>query len=82
MRCTNYCICRISIFPELSDIHISRSIEILETWKYANVKIVEILKPKIMYVSKLKCMSYVCMHACMQSCKFVDKHVCLYVCMY
>ena len=35
----------------------------------------EILNSKIMYVSRLKYMSKICMHACM----FVDKHECFYV---
>ena len=42
---------QISIFPGL------------EIWKYTNLKIVEILNSKIMYASRLKCMSSVCKHA-------------------
>ena len=37
-RCTKYHICRISVFPELQDFHISRGMEILE--------IMEICKPE------------------------------------
>ena len=50
-RCTNYHTCRISVFPELSDFHISRTIEILQIWKYANFKIVEKFNSMILYVS-------------------------------
>ena len=60
--------------------HISRSMEILEIlkyWKYANLKIVELLNFKIMYVSSLKCMSYICMHVCMLVWMDGCMHACL-----
>ena len=47
----------------------------MEIWKYLNLKIVEIFNSKIMYVSRLKCMTYVCIYVCM----FVDKYQCLCV---
>ena len=68
-----------SVFQDLSNFHISRSVEILEIWrhwKYANLKIVKIPNSKMMYVFQLKYMSDICMYACM----FVDKFECLYVC--
>ena len=44
--------------------------EIMEIWKYANMKIVKILTSAILYVSSLKCMGYICMYV---RYKFVDK---------
>ena len=43
-RCTNYSICRISLFPELSDIHFSRGMEILEMPEI--MAILQICKPE------------------------------------
>ena len=67
-RCTHYHICQISVFPLLSDFHISRSMNILKIckyWKYRDLKIVEYLKSKTMHVSTMKCMSYIRMYPCL-----------------
>ena len=74
----SYHIYRTSVFPELFDFHISRSMTILEIskkCKYVNLEIVKILNLKIMYISRMNC---ICMYACM----FVDKCERLPACVY
>ena len=68
-RCTNYHICRVSLFPEFSDLHISRSVEIQDIYKSENL--FKYLTLKIIYVSLLKCLTYIysSMHGCIFVCR-------------
>ena len=76
VRCTNCYICRVSVIPLF---HISRRMEIYEIWKYwkyANMRFVEVLNSKIIYVSRQKCM-YAYMFVGKHECMSHSLHVCI-----
>ena len=68
------------IFAELTyfgNYKISLFLEVWKFLKYVSLKSVQTLNSKIMYVSMLKYMSYVCIYASMH----LDRQTLLYVCM-